>query len=66
MKCDLVAVNAALCKQIRCLVAIRMIAKEVGRDGPELVDMQRELGEAGGMVQSLIQRQKEDGKPLFL
>ncbi|MBA7697567.1 hypothetical protein ES703_106234 [subsurface metagenome] len=48
---DLVQLRKVLCKGVRIVVAVRMLAKDIDRDTVELGNMEREIREAAGAVQ---------------
>lgn len=47
---DVVSLRGTLVKGVRMIVAVRRLAKDVGLDGPELEDLEREVRERVGAV----------------
>lgn len=48
---DLTSLRLTLVKGVRMIVAVRRLAKDVGLDRPELVDLEREVRERAAEVQ---------------
>lgn len=63
---DLVSLRQILCKGVRMIVAIRMLAKQIDKDGEDLAKLEREIREAAGDVQRAEKAAVEDAdRPLI-
>lgn len=49
---DLVLLRKTLCKGVRILVAVRMMAKEIDKDSDELHSLERQFRGAAGQCQN--------------